>query len=209
MTKSALIEHVLGLQHDISLLSDHSDVLMNLTRPMGAQLALMALENRNLRSGLFLKENRKKTAREQLFPGGRGVEATSDVFMDTQKSMEAEKVRKKANVVKRQAELAARKRIWEAQKVEYERKRQSLAAKGFAMARAGPPPLLMNVVLQQSKGQSDIGSGRPVNKRNIRKGKERQHSISIDPMLAEYLDIDDIESDEESDSWSAHDESDE
>ena len=62
MTKSALIEHVLGLQHEISLLSDHSEALTNLTRPMGAQLALMALENRNLRLGLFLKEDRKKTA---------------------------------------------------------------------------------------------------------------------------------------------------
>ena len=61
MTKSALIDHVLGLQHDIELLSGHSEVLTNLTQPMGAQLALMALENQNLRSGLFLKEDRKKT----------------------------------------------------------------------------------------------------------------------------------------------------
>ena len=45
MMKSALIEHVLGLQQDISLLSDHSNALTNLTHPMGAQLALMALEN--------------------------------------------------------------------------------------------------------------------------------------------------------------------
>ena len=77
------------------------------------------------------------------------------------------KCKKKANVAKRQAELAAWKRIWEVQKVEYERKRQSLAAKGIAMARAGLLPLLMNVVLEQSMGQSDIGSGRPVNKQNI------------------------------------------
>ena len=67
-------------------------------------------------------------------------------------------------MAKRQAELAAQKRIWEVQKVEYERKRQSLAAKGIAMARAGLLPLLMNIVLEQSMGQSDIGSGRPVNK---------------------------------------------
>ena len=58
-------------------------------------------------------------------------------------------------------------------------------------------------------GQSDMGSSSCVNKRNVRRGKGRQHSILIDPMLAEYLDIDDIGSDEESDSWSAHDESDE
>jgi hypothetical protein len=129
--------------------------------------------------------------------------------MDMQKSIQAEKTQKKANMAKRQAELAARKTIWEAQKVEYERKRQGLAAQGFAMARAGPPPLLMNVVLEHSMGQSDMVSGSAVNKRNIRKGKGKQCRISIDPMLAEYLDIDDIESDEESDSWSAHDESDE
>jgi hypothetical protein len=45
MTKSALIDHVLGLQHDIQLLSNHSEVLTDLTCPMGAQLALMTLEN--------------------------------------------------------------------------------------------------------------------------------------------------------------------
>ena len=39
--------------------------------------------------------------------------------MDTQKLIQAEKVQKKANVAKRQAELAAWKRIWEVQKVEY------------------------------------------------------------------------------------------
>src|SRR5258706_16346692 len=86
MMKLALIDHVLGLQHDIELLSNHSEVLTDLTRPMGAQLALMALENRNLRSGLFLKEEQKKSARAQLFPGGRGVEGSSDVFMDMQKA---------------------------------------------------------------------------------------------------------------------------
>ena len=129
--------------------------------------------------------------------------------MDTQRSVQAEKLQKKADTAKRQAELAARKRIWEAQKVEYDHKRRELAAKGFAMARAGPPPLLMSVVLEHSLGQSDMGSGRPVNKRNIQKGKGKQHRTSIDPMLANYLDIDDTESDSSSDSWSAHDESDE
>ena len=123
--------------------------------------------------------------------------------------MQAEKVRKKADTAKRQAELAARKKIWEAQKIEYARKRQGLAAQGFSMARAGPPPLLMNVVLEHSTGQSDMGSSSPVNKRNVQRGKGRQHHISIDPMLAEYIDIDDIGSDEESESWSSHDKSDE
>ena len=93
--------------------------------------------------------------------------------------------------------------------MEYEKKRQAVAEQGFAMARAGPPPLLMNVVLEYSMGQSDMGSNSPANKRNIRRGKGRKPHISIDPKLARYLDIDDIGSDEESDSWSAHDESDE
>ena len=127
----------------------------------------MALENQNLQLGLFLKEDWKKTARERLFPRGRGVEATSDVFMDTQRSVQAEKLQKKADTAKRQAELAAQKRIWEAQKVEYEHKHRELAAKGFAMARAGLLPLLMNVVLEHSLGQLDMGSSRPVNKQNI------------------------------------------
>ena len=194
MTKSALIDHVLGLQHDIQLLPDHSKALTHLTFPMGAQLALMTLENQNLQSGLFLKEDQKKTAQSQLFPG-RGLEATCDVFMDMQKSIQAEEVQKKANTAKRQAELAAQKKIWEAQKVEYERKHQGLAAQGFARARAGPPPLLMNVVLEHSMGQPDMVSSSPVNRQNIQKGKGKQHHISIVPMLAEYLDIDDIESD--------------
>ena len=70
-------------------------------------------------------------------------------------------------MVKRQAELAALKKIWEAQKVEYEKKCQGLAEQGFAMARVGPPPLLMNVVLEHSTGQSDMGSNSPVNKQNV------------------------------------------
>jgi len=87
--------------------------------------------------------------------------------MDMQKLMQAEKVQKKAETAKRQAELAAQKKIWEAQKVEYEKKRQGLAERGFAMARVGPPPLLMNVVLEHSTGQSDMGSNSPAKKQNI------------------------------------------
>src|SRR5258706_13762233 len=108
MTKSALIDHVLGLQHDIELLSNHSEVLTDLTCPMGAQLALMALENRNLRSGLFLKEERKKSARAQLFPGGRGVEVTRDASMDMEKPMQAEKVHQRSGMVMRQAKQQLR-----------------------------------------------------------------------------------------------------
>jgi len=81
-----------------------------------------------------------------------------------------------------------------------------LCANEILRMRSGLPPLLMNVVLEHSMGQSDMGSSSCVNKRNVRRGKGRQHSILIDPMLAEYLDIDDIGSDEESDSWLAHDE---
>ena len=77
------------------------------------------------------------------------------------------------------------------------------------MARVGPLPLLMNVVLDHSTGQSDMGSNSAANKQNIQKHEGRQYCISIDPMLAKYLDIDDIGSDEESDPWSAHDKSDE
>ena len=84
--------------------------------------------------------------------------------MDTQKSMQADKVQKKADTAKRQAELAAQKKIWEAQKVDYVKKCQELAEQGFSMARVGPPPLLMNVVLDHSTGQSDIRSNSAANK---------------------------------------------
>ena len=87
--------------------------------------------------------------------------------MDTQKSIQADKVQKKVDTAKRQAELAAWKKIWEAQKVDYARKRQELAEQGFAMARAGPPPLLMNVVLDHSTGQSDMGPNSAANRQNI------------------------------------------
>ena len=39
----------------------------------------------------------KFSAQAQVFPGGRGIEVTSDTFMDTQKLMEADKVQKQAD----------------------------------------------------------------------------------------------------------------
>ena len=69
--------------------------------------------------------------------------------------------------------------------------------------------MLMNVVLDHLTGQSDMGSNSAAKTRNIRNGKVRQCCILIGPILAKYLDIDNIGSGEELDPWSAHDENDE
>ena len=54
-----------------------------------------------------------------------------------------------------------------------------------------------------------MGSNSAEKQRNVRNGKVRQCCILIGPILAKYLDIDNIGSGEELDTWSAHDESDE
>ena len=60
LTKGALVEQILKLQHDIELLTEYSELLAQTTRPMGAQLTLLALENRSLQGGLMLKEKKSQ-----------------------------------------------------------------------------------------------------------------------------------------------------
>jgi hypothetical protein len=209
LTKDLLIDHILSLQHDIEQLAVYSESVMQVTRPMGAQLTLLSLENKNLQGGLYLKEERKSRPREVLFPGGRGQEATGDVFMSRQALIEAKNIQKKADLARRKAELAKRKEIWEGQKAEHERRKTRLAAQGLAMAKASPPPLLRNVVLDAEVGESAAQPNNTGRVQNIRKGKGRQRCDSIDSLLGEILDLEESESDQESGVWSAHDESDE
>jgi hypothetical protein len=209
MTKSAVIDYTLTLLVDIELLVNHNDATTKLIHPMVAQLALMALENQTLRSGLFLKEKKKITCQGQLFPGGRGKNATSNEFMSEQALLESEAAQKQADLARKREETAARKKIWEGQKVTYQKRRMECAAAGIPMTRAGPPPLLKNIVLGISTAQSDGLFSGAENMLNSRKGKARQHRNSIDSFWVDDLDPEDVESDTESEPWSAQDESDE
>ena len=73
------------------------------------------------------------------------------------------------------------------------------------MSRAGPPPLLKNVLLPGETRESAEGSKIV---ENIQKGKGRSYHDSINSLLGEDFDLDELLSDEESGIWSAHDESD-
>lgn len=209
LTKDHLIDRILKLQHDIELLTVYSESVTQVTRPMGAQLTLLTLENKNLRGGLYLKEERKNRHREVLFPGGRGQEATGDVFMGKQASIEAENAQKNADLARRKADLAKRREKWEVQKAEHEKRKKEFAARGLAMAKAGPPPLLKNVVLDAEVDESAARSDNIGRVQNIPKGKGKQRRDSIDSLLGEIFELDESESDQESGVWSAHDESDE
>jgi len=84
MTKADLVNLVQQLGNDVWLLIQHSRSAEDVAAPAVAHLALMTLELHQQRTALHLKEQRKKTTRGRLFPGGRGVESTGDAFMDEQ-----------------------------------------------------------------------------------------------------------------------------
>ena len=202
LTKDHLIDQILKLQHDIELLTVYSEPVTQVTCPMGAQLTLLTLKNGNLQVGLYLKEEKKNRHQEVLFPGGRGQEATGDVFMGKQALIEAENAQKNTN-------LAKRREKWEVQKAEHEKRKKEFAAQGLAMAKAGPPLLLKGVVLDAEVDESAARSNNIGRVQNIQKGKGKQCHDSIDSLLGEIFELDESESDQESGVWSAHDESDE
>jgi hypothetical protein len=209
MTKSAVIEYALTLQVDNELLANHNDAMTTLVHPMVGQLAMMALENKTLRAGLSLKEERRITPRGWLFPCGRGQNATSDAFMNEQALVESEAAQKQADLTMRWAETAAQKKFWEEQKVEYQKQRKRLAAAGLPMTQAGPLPLLKNVILGISTVQSDGLSISTGTMPNSQKGKGKQCNISVESLWEYDLDPEAVESDTESDPWSVQDDSDE
>ncbi len=134
---------------------------------------------------------------------------TEPLFMDKHAMLEAECVQKKAKKAKKAADLAAQKAIWEIQKAEHNKRKQECAAQGLAMAKAGLPPLLRDVVLGDKMSKSAMPSSSAGIMHNSQKQKGRQPCILINSLIGEAVDYNDAESDEESEFWSAHDESDE
>ena len=133
---------------------------------------------------------------------------TEPPFMDRHAQLEADGMQKKAEKAKRATDLVARRAVWEIQKTEHERRKQELTSQGLAMAKAGPPPLLRDVVLgEQPSKLAGRSSGAEITQR-LQKGKGRQPRISIDSLIGEEIDYNDTESGEESGFWSVHDESD-
>jgi len=96
MTKSALIAQIQNLEKDIGLLIDHSQEMKELVYPLTAQAALLGLENKNLWEGLSLREKKRISSQERLFPGGTGSLATGDAFMDEQALIDREREQTKA-----------------------------------------------------------------------------------------------------------------
>jgi hypothetical protein len=207
-TKLALTAEVQNLKHDVSLLTGHGQEMRSVVLPLVAQVALLTLENENLRTGLFLKEGRKISPQGHLFPGGTGTLATSNDFMDEQALMDGEKEQTKMKKATAQAELATRKVLWARARVEWEKRRQALVAAGRSKGEAGKSPLLCDIHLDNSPATSTalVSSAEIV--QDSRKGKGRQHSPSIDSLMGEEIDLGESESEEDSEAWSVHDESD-
>jgi hypothetical protein len=129
--------------------------------------------------------------------------------MSEQALLESEAAQKQADLARKHEETAAQKKIWEGQKVTYQKQHMECAAAGIPMTRAGPPPLLKNIVLGISTAQLDGLFSGTENMLNSQKGKARQRHNSIDSFWVDNLDPEDVESDTESEPWSAQDESDE
>jgi hypothetical protein len=113
MMKTDLVDLVQQLGDDVQLLIQHSRSAENVAAPAIARLALMTLELRQQRTALYLKEQRKKTARGRLFPGGRGVESTGDVFMDEQLLTMNEREQGKVEEAQKRADNVAHKKIYD------------------------------------------------------------------------------------------------
>jgi len=143
MTKSALVAQIQNLEKDIGLLVDHSQKMKELVYPLTAQGALLGLEDENLQAGLSLRERKRISSCEHLFPGGTGSLATVDVFMDEQALINREREQTKAKKSTAQAELTM-------SKVEWEERHQALVAAGRFKGEVGNPPLLHDIQLNNS-----------------------------------------------------------
>jgi len=90
-TVEDLKKRIAALEHDNRTLKQwgvglHSDITK-----VRAQLVIQNVENGHLHAGLYWKEQKKKTARERVAPGGKAIEATGDDAMDAMQTIRAEK----------------------------------------------------------------------------------------------------------------------
>jgi len=160
-----------------------------------------------MRSALHLKEQQKKVARGRLFPGGRGVESTSDEFMNEQLLILNEREQEKVEEAQKRADNAAYKKIYAEAMAKWNERHQEFRLAGFPMTRAGKKPLLHEIKAGKYSMPSNTPPDLEENALNIQRGEHRHPNVSIDSIAAEELDLGDTDSVEESEAWSAHDES--
>ena len=99
--------------------------------------------------------------------------------------------------------------MWETKKAEHERKKQEFAAQCPPMAKAGPPPLLRDIVIGDNTSKSAVPLSGAEIMQNSQKQRGKQPCVSIDSLIGEAIDYNDnTASEEESRFWSAHDKSD-
>ena len=208
MSKADLVGLVQQLGADVQLLIQHSRSAEDVAAPAIARLALMTLELRQQRTALHLKEQRKKMPRERLFPGGRGVAPTEDVFMDEQLRIITEREQEKEEEAQKRADNVAHKKIYADAMEKWTEKRKRFRDAGLPMSHAGVKPLLYQIKAGNYSAQSDIPADLDKNSLKIPRRKNRHPREEIDSILGEEIDIGDIDSVEASEAWSAHDESD-
>jgi hypothetical protein len=118
-----------------------------------------------------------------------------------------DKPRQKRQIV--QAELATQKVLWARAKMKWEEKCQVLIASGILKEAVDGPPPLCDIHPDDSIATLTALSNSTEIVHDSQKGKDRQHSPSIDSLMGEEIDLGASESDEDSEAWSAHNESDE
>ena len=79
---------------------------------------------------------------------------------------------------------------------------------GLPMACAGSKPLLYQIKAGNYSSLSNTPSDQEENTLNIQRERRKQHGVSINSIPGEEVDIDDTDSGEASEAWSAHDKSD-
>jgi hypothetical protein len=93
--------------------------------------------------------------------------------------------------------------------MKWEKKHHMLVSSGILKKAVDIPPLLCAIHLDDSIATLAALSNSTEIVQDSRKGKYRQLSSLFDSLMGEGIDLGESESDEDSEAWSAHDESDE
>ena len=128
--------------------------------------------------------------------------------MDEQLLIMNEREQERAQEAQKRADNAANKKIYADAMAKWQERRQAFRDAGFPMSHAGDKPLLYQIKAGNYSLPTNIPANQEENSLRTPRERVRHNRVSIDSIAGEEIDIGDIDSVEESEEWSAHDESD-
>lgn len=168
LTVEELQKRVASLKSDNHALKQWGTGLHADLMTIRAQLVIQNVENQHLQVGLYRKEQKRQTAREQVAPGGKAIEATGTDTMDAMKMIQGEKAAasqkrgkgKTGPLQEALGETLSREeahRKWEEAVKDWLKLRAELKEQGWYMKEAGNKPHLQDF-LQASAASPPQGN---------------------------------------------------